>query len=582
MNVDPARADEQYTHRRSTVSDAVAPVSEAYRCGGVEESDMRHANVDLSIYDDYDKAYADFEWEIPDEYNVARSVCDRWADAPEGDKTVALSFKATDGARERHTFADVRRRANRVANALGDLGVDAGTRVGVSLPQRPETLISYVGIWKRGASVVPLSVLFGDEGLRYRLDHANVEVLVCDEGIADTYATIADDLESVEMVVTLDDPPGVDGVRWEDVVPPASADFETRATAADDESFVLYTSGTTGDPKGVRLPHQYVIGCVPGWQFVNEFPDRDAVHYSPASWSWNGGMIAVAMMAWYHGQEVVGYDGRFDPAAVYEVFDQYEVTNSMLTPTMIRMLRDAGGEHDRYPDTVVCGGEDVSSDIYRYVEDAWGGVVNNVYGQTEALFLVVTNSRLTGTNVGATGKPAPGHVVDVVDPDAGEVCPAGELGEIAVAEPDPVMMLDYWNDPERTAAAFVDGWMKTGDAGIRDEGGWVAFVARADDVIITSGYRVSPLEVEDCLQQLPEVNDSAVVGVDDETRGTVLKAFVKLAADASASDDLRDHIQSHVRNRLAAYKYPREIDFVDSLPTTVTGKIQRFKLTDDE
>ena len=542
---------------------------------------MRHATVDLSTYDDYDEAYADFEWDIPDTYNAAESVCDQWADA-EGDDAVALHYEDTDGSREQFTFGDVQCRANRFANVLKDHGVEPGTRVGVSLPQRPETLIAYVGIWKVGATIVPLSVLFGDEGLQYRLDHANVEVLVLDDQIAETYATIEDNLQKVETVLTLDDPPTVGDIRWEDVVPRASAEFETRRTSHNQEAFILYTSGTTGDPKGVRLPHQYIIGCVPGWELVNEFSDRDAVHYSPASWSWNGGMIATVMMAWYHGQAVVGYNGQFDPAKVYDIFERFDVTNSMLTPTMIRMMRDTDDECGHYPDTIVCGGEDVTTDIYQYVDEVWGGVVNNVYGQTEALFLVVTNSRLMGTNVGATGKPAPGHLIEIIDPETGERRPVGEVGQIAVAQPDPVMMLEYWNDIKHTRSSFVDGWMKTGDAGVWSDDDWITYVARTDDVIITSGYRVSPLEIEDCLQQLPEVNDSAVIGIDHETRGTVLKAFIKLAAGTETGDELRNRIQTHVQNRLAAYKYPRKIEFVDALPTTVTGKIQRYQLADEK
>lgn len=543
---------------------------------------MDYGAVDLSTYDDYDEAYADFEWRIPDVYNVAESVCDRWADSADGDESIALYYTNSEGTREEYTFEDIQRQANRVATALAGFGVEPGERVGVCLPQRPETLISYVGIWKLGATIVPLSVLFGDEGLAYRLDHADVGTVVFDDEIADVYAGIADDLQSVETAVTIDDPPGIDGVRWEDVVPSASDEFETARTAPEEESFILYTSGTTGDPKGVRLPHQYVIGCIPGWQLVNEFPNRDAVHYSPASWSWNGGMIAVAMLAWHHGQAVVGHAGQFDPATVYDIFEQYEVTNSMLTPTMIRMLRHVEREWNHVPDIVVCGGEDVTTDIYEFVNEQWDGIVNNVYGQTEALFLLVTNRRLMEENREATGKPAPGHVVDVIDPDTGEERAPGELGQIAVARPDPVLMIDYWDEPERTRSSFVDGWLKTGDAGVRGEDGWIAFVARADDLIITSGYRVSPLEVEDCLQQLPEVNESAVVGVDDDTRGTILKAFVKLSADTISSDDLRERIQTHVRERLAAYKYPREIEFVDSFPTTVTGKVQRYKLSEDE
>lgn len=537
--------------------------------------------LDLGVYDTYGEAVSSFEWDVPDTFNIAEAVCGRWAKAIDGKRRVALFFEREDGEHETYTFWQIARGANRVSNALQDLGIEPGSRVGIVLPQRPETLLANLGILQLGAVAVPLSPLYGTEGLRYRLDHSAAKAVIVDGARAETVGELQEDLGALETILTLDDP-DIEGKAWKAAVDHASSRFDMVETAAEDSSYVIYTSGTTGTPKGAHHAHRKLIGYLPGWQMINECPGAEAVHYTPAGWSWVGGLFAVVWCAWYHGQPVVGYDGRFDPQTTFDLMERYGVTNALLTPTMIRMMAEEATPPDHFDLQVVpSGGEPVTPDLYDYVETAWDAVVNEIYGQTECNFVIGTSHRLIELKPEATGKPCPGHEVAIIDESTGEELDEGEIGHIAVRRPDPGMLVDYWDDPDTTESLFVDDWMLTGDAGSYDADGFVYFEGRADDVIVTSGYRVSPLEVESCLRAHKAVADAVVVGIDDETRGTIVKAFVKLTAGVEASEELTEQLQSFVRDREAAYKYPRSIKYVDEFPTTVSGKIQRHKLTEE-
>lgn len=537
-------------------------------------------DIDLSRYESYEQAYSEFEWDLPETFNIAEAVCGQWASAPDGKRRVALFYEREDGTRETYTFWQVQRAANRVANALRELGVGEGDRVGIVLPKRPETLFTNLGVLQVGAVSVPLSVLYGTEGLRYRLDHSGASVAIVDDQRAGTLAELLPDLDDLETVLTLGDVDEIDGHRWEDVVASASPHHETVETDLDDPAYIIYTSGTTGKPKGAHHAHRKLLGYAPGWQVLNDFPGEEAVHYSPSDWSWVGGLFAVVLSAWFHGQPVVGYGGQFDATNTYRILEEYGVTHPLLTATMIRMLMEEDHEaYDLDVDVVTSGGEKIAPDLHEYVEDEWGAALNEVYGMTECNYVAVTNDDFIERNWEASGRPAPGHRVDIIDEETGEILDDGEIGHIAVERPDPSMLLEYWNDPERTEDLFVDDWMKTGDAGSRDEDGYLYYEGRADSIIITSGYRVSPLEVEETLREHESVHNAVVVGIDDETRGTIIKAFVKPAEGVEPSEELAEEIQQFVREREAAYKYPREIEFVEEYPTTVSGKIQRHKLT---
>lgn len=541
---------------------------------------MRVPEIDLSRYDSYEEAVREFTWDVPRTFNVAEAVCGQWARATDGKRRVALFYEAEDGTRSTYTFWQLQRVANRVSNALESLGVGRGTRIGVVLPQQPETLIANVAVLQCGGVVVPLSPMYGEDGLRYRLAHSGTEVAIVGEQRAETVGDLRTELDALETVVTLD-APTVAGEPWSELVADAEPRYETVATAADDSAYIIYTSGTTGTPKGAHHAHRKLLGYVPGWQMINHLPDASAVHYTPAGWSWVGGLFAVVWGAWYHGQPVVGTPRQFDPEQTYELFERYGITNPLLTATMIRMLGEV--DHEAYDldlEVVPSGGEKVSPELHEFVDREWGATLEEIYGMTECNFVVATNSRLIERNIEASGKPCPGHDVEIIDEETGEPMNDGEIGHIAVRRPDPSMLLEYWDAPERTAELFVDDWMKTGDAGSRDADGYIYYEGRADDVIITSGYRVSPLEVEEYVREVAGVSDAVVVGIDDETRGTVVKAFVKPDPGVEESQDLADAVKEHVREQAAAYKYPRQVEFVAEFPTTVSGKIKRHELAE--
>lgn len=543
---------------------------------------MEIPDIDIGRYENYEEAIEEFEWDLPETFNIAEAVCGRWAAESDGKRRVALFFEDAEGTRETYTFWQVQRKANRVANALESIGVERGDRVGIILPQRPETLFANLGMLQMGATSVPLSVLYGTEGLRYRLDHSDTTVAIVDEQRAETLSELEPELDALETVVTLGDIDAIDGHPWSETVASASPKYDTVATGIEESAYIIYTSGTTGKPKGAHHAHRKLLGYVPGWQILNDFPGEEAVHFTPAGWSWVGGLFAVVLSSWFHGQPVVGYGGDFDPADTYQLLETYGVTNPLLTSTMIRMMMEEDHEgYDLDLEVVASGGEKVAPDLHEYVRDEWGATLNEVYGMTECNYVAVTHDEFIGRNWKASGRPAPGHRVDIIDDETGEILDDDEIGHIAVERPDPSMLLEYWNEPERTDETFVGDWMKTGDAGSRDADGFLYYEGRADDVIITSGYRVSPLEVEEVIREHEAINDAVVIGVDNETRGTIIKAYLKPAQGVSPSSEVAEEVKALVRNREAAYKYPREIEFVSEFPTTVSGKIQRHKMVEE-
>lgn len=537
-------------------------------------------HTDLTQYSSLMEARDNFEWDIPNKFNIASAVCECWAEAPNGKRRVALFYEGADGTEEVYTYQQLQRHTNRVANALSDFEVKQGTRIGIILPNRPEALFANIGALKCGATVVPISPLYGREGVEYRLDHSETEIVVASDESIDLITNLKSELSNLETIINVD---GEDlGIEsWSDTVGEASQEYDTLSTAAEDPAYIIYTSGTTGKPKGVHHSHRMIIGYSPLWQMIYEFPDETAVHYTPASWSWVGGLFANALTALYQGQPILGYDGQFDPTTCYELLEKYDVTHALLTPTMMRMImeEDPSG-YDLQMEVVPSGGEKVTPDIHEFVEEEWDAVANEIYGQTECNFLIGTNHELMEVQPEALGMPAPGHEVEIIDEETGGVLDDGEIGHIAVKSPDPSMFLEYLDETKKTEQAFVDDWMKTGDAGVRDENGYIHFKGRSDNIIITSGYRVSPLEIEECIRELSFVSDGVATDVPHETRGAVIKAFVQLSDDRSSSEEISDEIKSYVREQLAAYMYPRRIEYVEEFPRTPGGKIQRHKLTE--
>jgi acetyl-CoA synthetase len=542
---------------------------------------MSHTLAEQTVRDarSYEDACRRHAWKIPRRYNIAWDVCDRHAD---GTGRRALLWVGSEGAAAQHSFDDIKRLSDRLASGLRALGVEAGARVAMMLPQIPEHLVAHLATFKRGAVSVPLSRLFGVDALRYRLADSGARILFTDAENLDKALAIKDDLPELGHVVLCGaaaDQAGQHVLTFADVLARAGDDGPTVDTDAEDPALLIYTSGTTGPPKGALHAHRYLLGYN-GVDYANNFFRPDDLYWSPADWAWVGGLLVGLFCPLAHGVAVLASSARFDPAGALAFMARHGVTNTLLSATALRKMAvqaDNPGRFDLRLRCVLSGGEKVTPEIAAWTEERLGLRINEVYGQTEANILIGENDPLIPPRREPLGRPYPGHDVAVVGDD-GTVMPPNELGVIAVRRGDPVIMLGYWKRPEATAAAYRGDWFLTGDLGVTDRDGWIHYKGRADDVISSAGFRIGPAEVEACLLEHGAVEQCAVVGVPDETRGEAVKAFVLLAPGRAGSPALADELGRHVKARLGAFQRPREIEWVDELPMTVSGKIKRAEL----
>jgi len=525
---------------------------------------------------DYDALYGQFRWELPATCNIGVEVCDRWA-AAEPDR-LAIVHVRPDGRSESITYGWLRDSSNRLANALAAHGVARGDRVAILLPQAPEVAAIHVAIYKLGAIALPLASVFGVDALTYRLQNAGVKALVCNAAGLAKLTAIRAELPALSLVVSVDG--AADGaLGFADLVARASSAFAPVATAPDDPAMMIYTSGTTGPPKGALHAHRVLLGHLPGIEMPHDFfPQPGDRFWTPADWAWAGGLLDCLLPSLYYGVPVVARRlDKFDPEEAFDLMAKASVRNAFIPPTALRMLRSAPnprGRHALALRTVGSGGESLGAETYEWGKAALGLVVNEFYGQTECN-LVLSSCALIGVSKpGAIGKPVPGHTVAVIRPD-GSPCAPGELGQVAIRRPDPVMFLEYWGQPQATRAKFIGDWMTTGDQGMVDEQGYFTFVGRDDDVITSAGYRIGPGEIEDCLIRHPAVALAAAVGKPDPLRTEIVKAFIVVKSGVEPSGALAAEIQAFVRTRLSAHEYPREVAFIDEMPMTTTGKVIR-------
>lgn len=530
----------------------------------------------------YEEVYNNFSWDIPEVYNIADDVCDRWAD-DEG--RVALVYEDADRNVSRYTFADVRRHANRLANRLVDWGLGRNDRVTLLLAQDPECAIAHVACWKAGMVSGPCSVLFGSDAISYRLNDSGARVLVTDSANYDKVNAVRGECPKLERVLVTDGSP--DGAEnfW-DAIEGADETFENVRTKAEDVAWISYTSGTTGLPKGSVQPHRMMLGHMPSLEFIYDFfpQDGDAL-WSPADWAWMAGLMDVLMPGWFHGCKVVatGMKG-FEPENAYRILEEHGVTLALLTPTMLKLMRQVPDPRSRYDlklRAVLSGGEAVGTGLLEWAQQELGLSVNEGFGQTECNVILGNNGNVFPIKPGSLGKPTPGAVVAIIDDDGNEV-PPGTEGHIACKRPHPVMLLEYLNKPEATREKFIDDWLITGDVGHMDEDGYFWFHGRGDDVITSSGYRIGPGEIEDALLKHEAVQMAAAIGVPDPVRTEVIKAFIIPAPGVTPSEALEEELREFVRGRLAKHEVPRMIEFVESLPMTTTGKIMRRELREQE
>ena len=522
-----------------------------------------------------------FQWQIPERFNIAVACCDRWTDPAR----TALIFEDEQGRASRLSFAQLAAASNQLAHVLVDLGLARGDRVAVLLAQSPETALTHLATYKCGAIAVPLFALFGPDALLYRLADSAARVLVTDRVGFAKIAPLLDQLPALRCVL-LRDPPGGDDPpvvqSLQRLMRGRPTAFKAVDTAADDPALIIYTSGTTGKPKGVLHAHRVLLGHLPGVEMSHgRFPLPGDLIWTPADWAWIGGLLDVLLPAWYHGVPVLARRfTKFDAEAAFELMARHQVTCTFLPPTALRMLRLIERPRSRWSlalRSVASGGEPLGEALLDWGRQALGLTLHEFYGQTECNMIVSACAPEFETPPGAIGRAVHGHEVRIIDAEGGEL-PRGLVGQIAARSPDPVMFLRYWNKPEATREKFIGDWLVTGDTGTMDEAGNIRFVGRDDDVITSAGYRIGPGPIEDCLLSHPAVREAAVIGAPDDQRTEIVKAFVVLREGFSPDAALSAELQEHVRSRLAAHEYPREIAYLDALPVTTTGKIIRREL----
>ncbi|MBB2484400.1 AMP-binding protein [Mitsuaria sp. WAJ17] len=542
--------------------------------------------------------HAGFRWRVPPDFSLAEACCGRWArETPEA---TAVIFEDEGGSRASYSYGQLQRAAHRLSNALARRGVVAGQRIALILPQRFETAVAHIAINQLGAVAVPLSMLFGPEALQYRLQDSGAVLAIAEGSVLPILRGLRDSCPALRELIAVGEGAGPGETAWTAALQAEDARFTSLGAHAEAAAVLIYTSGTTGPPKGALIPQRALIGNLSGfvasqnWFGFDPFdPARpsEAVFWSPADWAWTGGLMDALLPTLYFGRPIVAFQGRFSPQRAFELMQRHGVTHSFLFPTALKAMMKAVPEPRRQYrlrlEAVMSAGEAVGDAVFRWCQQALGLTVNEMFGQTEINYVVGNCSRLWPARPGSMGRAYPGHRVAVID-EAGKTCPPGTPGDVAVhrrdvhGDPDPVFFLGYWNRPEATAAKFTgdpsDSWCRTGDTAVMDAEGYLWYQGRSDDVFKSAGYRIGPSEIENCLVKHPAVANAAVVPKPDAERGALVKAFVVLAPGHAGDAALVEALQALVKGQLAPYEYPKEIEFIEALPMTTTGKVQRAVL----
>ena len=524
------------------------------------------------------------QWETAPRFNIARACCDRWAAEP---GRIAIIQKNADGSVQQHSFLTLQQQANRLANSLREQGVQPGDRVGIMLPQGLEAGTAHIALYKLGAIAVPLFKLFGSDAIEHRASNCSMGVLITDNSGLQKIEKVWDRLPDLKLCYVIDPVTLRAGVLdYHARLKDQSDQFETLDTGAEDPALIIYTSGTTGHPKGALHAHRVLLGHLPGVRSSHDdFPQPGDRMWTPADWAWIGGLLDVLLPAWYHGVPVVAYRAeKFVAEEVFELIEELQIKNVFFPPTALKLLRPVENPQQRWQlalRSVASGGESLGDELLAWGDQALGVRINEFYGQTECNLVVSSCASLGVCRPHAIGRAVEGFNVAIID-DYGVVVPTGDSGHIAVATPNGSQMLRYWQNTAATEEKYLNGWLVTGDKGSMDEDGYIFFLGRNDDVITSAGYRIGPTPIEDCLIKHPAVKMAAAIGKKDPIRTEVVKAFVVLNAGYAASAETIGQLQAHVRAQLAAHEYPREIEFLDELPMTTTGKIIRKALRERE
>jgi len=528
----------------------------------------------------YQEVCRNFKWVIPAYFNIGVDVCDKWA---HDENRLALIYVDPIGNDRKYTFRELAGSSNRLANALKTNGIEREDRIGILLSQRPETLISHLATYKLGAIAVQLLTLFGPDAIEYRLYDSEASAVITDIENLPKIKQINERLPNLKLVIVVNAGKKAGVLDFWECVEKGSSSFRAVLTRPEDPALIIYTSGTTGQPKGTLHGHRLLLGILSGFEyFHNLFPQKGDLMWTPLDWAYIGGSYDALFPTLHHGCPVLAYrDKRFDPEKAFYMMAKYGVRNLMAVPTVLRMMKDAASLSNKRSTfqlrSVTAGGETLGAELSEWTKEVLGVELNEQYGQTECDLVVGFCAEVMKILPGSIGKAVPGHVVEIID-ENGRIADPDEPGEIAVKRPDPVMFLKYWNNSEATEKKFKGGWMGTGDYGRKDRDGYFWFIGRQDDLIESGGYRIGPGEVEDCLMKHEAVALVGVIGVPDPTRGEIVKAFILPKEGVPLDESLKESIKEHVKVRLEAHAYPREIEFLKDMPRTKTGKILKQAL----
>lgn len=524
-----------------------------------------------------------YEIVIPETANMAADTVGKHAKIyPD---RAGMVFEGSDHTIQSSSFAELDRDATRLAAGLAGLGIGKGDRVAIHTGLRPETGLAHLAIYKLGAIAVTLSQLYGPDTLAHVLDHAEACAIITQDQAWARYRGDPAMFPTLRHWIVVGETEG-DEISFAAMLEHDAGDFTPVETTGDDPALLMYTSGSTGMPKGMLHGHRILQAYVPSLSlaFNLDRDDPNAVFWSPADWAWVGGLLDMLLIAWAFGHTVATSEHRFDAEWAFEFMARQKVTHTFLTPTALKRMAQVPMPADRWGLSlrVICtGGEPLPGEVLRWAEEDLGVVCNEFYGLTEVNHLIGNCKALLPPRQGSMGVAYPGHGTTVVDDQGNEVA-IGEVGEIVTRGDDVTQFLGYWKNPEKTSDLRLGPWLRTGDLGLRDEDGYFWYRGRTDDLIKSAGYRIGPAEVEDCLVRHPAVAEAAVVGSPDADRGAVVKAFIRLAEGHEASDALTAELQNHVKSNLAAYKYPREVEYVESFELTSSGKINRKDLRQRE
>lgn len=531
----------------------------------------------------YEELYNSFSWEEVKKFyagdpegiiNFAVETCDRWAEDP---NRIAIYWEDSEGNKDVWTFKRLKEKSNQMAHALRSLGIQKGDRVAGLLGKDMELVTGILATWKLGAVYVPLFTAFGPDAIMHRMNDSGVKLLITSKEHISKL-----DGKDVSATVLLIDDVNKDGQTFWEFVESFPTEFEIEQTIGTDPAIIQYTSGTTGLPKGCIIGHKGIYALYPYLAYALHI-EEDDVFFGGADLGWSYGLVACTFGPLSFGVKTVMYKGMFQPAKIYEILEKYEVTNFTYAPTAYRMLMAGGKEllskYNIKTRKFSSAGEPLDGEVVRFYQEQFGRGIYDHYGATE-IGMMINNYNITDMVIkpGSMGLPLPGYKIALID-ENGNPVKQGEVGQIAVDTTSAQFQFQgYWGKPEKSKEKFLGKWFLSGDLAKQDEDGYFWFQGRADDVILSAGYRIGPTEVEACLMEHPAVLEAAVVGKPDKDKGEIVKAFVVLNSGYKPSDELSDELSQFVRSKLSKHQYPREIEFIDELPKTQSGKTQRYLL----